>query len=174
MAKSKGKSFSPETNIPDLSRKVLGVTWLRWARSTSYSADRNPILREHWDWKKACISSTKHSLSHLYILACKPKIADVTIDEIKSMIPSTNFTLVRCSLDSLSSVGRAAREIVVQTKRLGFLMCNADILQNAGPPGLSEDGFEVQFRTNHLGHALLIKILLRWFWKPLRPATTLE
>lgn len=37
-------------------------------------------------------------------------------------------------------------------------MCNAGIM--ASPPGLSTDGYEIQFATNHLGHALLIKLLL--------------
>lgn len=30
----------------------------------------------------------------------------------------------------------------------------------AHPPGLSKDGYEIQFATNHLGHAMLIKELL--------------
>lgn len=37
-------------------------------------------------------------------------------------------------------------------------MCNAGIM--ARPPGLTVDGYEIQFGTNHLGHALLIKKLL--------------
>lgn len=37
-------------------------------------------------------------------------------------------------------------------------MCNAGIM--ATPPGLSTDGYEMQFATNHLGHALLTKLLL--------------
>jgi NAD(P)-dependent dehydrogenase (short-subunit alcohol dehydrogenase family) len=37
-------------------------------------------------------------------------------------------------------------------------MCNAGIM--ATPAALSKDGYELQFATNHLGHALLIKLLL--------------
>jgi NAD(P)-dependent dehydrogenase (short-subunit alcohol dehydrogenase family) len=37
-------------------------------------------------------------------------------------------------------------------------MCNAGIM--AHPPGVSKDGYEIQFATNHLGHAMLIKALL--------------
>lgn len=37
-------------------------------------------------------------------------------------------------------------------------MCNAGTV--ACPKGLSNDGYEIQFATNHLGHALLISSLL--------------
>jgi NAD(P)-dependent dehydrogenase (short-subunit alcohol dehydrogenase family) len=37
-------------------------------------------------------------------------------------------------------------------------MCNAGIM--ATPASLSKDGYEIQFATNHLGHALFIKSLL--------------
>lgn len=37
-------------------------------------------------------------------------------------------------------------------------MCNAGIM--ATPDSLSKDGYEIQFATNHMGHALLIKLLL--------------
>jgi NAD(P)-dependent dehydrogenase (short-subunit alcohol dehydrogenase family) len=37
-------------------------------------------------------------------------------------------------------------------------MCNAGIM--GLPPATTKDGYELQFGTNHLGHALLIKLLL--------------
>jgi NAD(P)-dependent dehydrogenase (short-subunit alcohol dehydrogenase family) len=42
--------------------------------------------------------------------------------------------------------------------RLDILMNNAGII--AKPPLLSADGYEIQFATNHLGHAMLTKNLL--------------
>lgn len=46
----------------------------------------------------------------------------------------------------------------VTSPRLDILLCNAGIM--AQPPGLSKDGYEVQFAVNHLGHAMLIQALL--------------
>ncbi|WDK22530.1 short-chain dehydrogenase/reductase family Oxidoreductase [Colletotrichum graminicola] len=42
--------------------------------------------------------------------------------------------------------------------RLDVLINNAGIM--AGPAGLSADGYEIQFATNHLGHAMLVRALL--------------
>jgi len=59
---------------------------------------------------------------------------------------------------SLASVKKATSAIVSNLARLDILMCNAGIM--AVPPGLSKDGFEIQFATNHLAHAMLTSILL--------------
>lgn len=53
---------------------------------------------------------------------------------------------------------QAAESFLAQESRLDILMCNAGIM--ATPPGLTADGYEIQFGTNHLGHALLIRKLL--------------
>lgn len=42
--------------------------------------------------------------------------------------------------------------------RLDRLFLNAGIM--AGPAGVTEQGYELQFGTNHMGHALLTKLLL--------------
>jgi NAD(P)-dependent dehydrogenase (short-subunit alcohol dehydrogenase family) len=55
-------------------------------------------------------------------------------------------------------VKSALNEFLSQSDRLDVLMCNAGIM--ATPASLSRDGYEIQFATNHLGHALLIRSLL--------------
>ena len=73
-------------------------------------------------------------------------------------MPNVPITFIECDLASLASVEKAANKFTSETQRLDVLMCNAGIM--AQPPGLTEDGYELHFGTNHLGHALLIKLLL--------------
>jgi NAD(P)-dependent dehydrogenase (short-subunit alcohol dehydrogenase family) len=47
--------------------------------------------------------------------------------------------------------------------RLDILLNNAGII--AKPPSLSVDGYEIQFATNHLGHAMVTKQLLPYLLK---------
>lgn len=52
----------------------------------------------------------------------------------------------------------AARDFTSKERRLDLLYLNAGIM--ATPAGLTKDGYEIQFGTNHVGHALLTKLLL--------------
>lgn len=61
-------------------------------------------------------------------------------------------------LASLKSVQSAAKQFLESSSRLDILFNNAGIM--AVPAGLTEDGYEIQFGTNHLGHALLNKLLM--------------
>jgi retinol dehydrogenase-12 len=67
-------------------------------------------------------------------------------------------TFLECNLGSFESVQGAAKQVLSSTQRLDILLCNAGILD--APLGLSEDGYEIHFGVNYLGHALLIKLLL--------------
>lgn len=78
--------------------------------------------------------------------------------KVQKSAPSTKLTFIQCDLTSLASVQAAAREFRSKSNRLDVLMCNAGIM--ATPASMSQDGYEIQFATNHLGHALLIKLLL--------------
>ncbi|KAL2801559.1 hypothetical protein BJX63DRAFT_426659 [Aspergillus granulosus] len=61
-------------------------------------------------------------------------------------------------LSSLSSIRAFAEEFKSQSKgKLNIFIANAGVM--ACPEGRTEDGFETQFGTNHLGHFLLFHLL---------------
>ena len=68
------------------------------------------------------------------------------------------MTFVACDLASLDSVKEAAQQIMDTVPRLDVLICNAGIMDV--PAALTKDGYEIQFGTNHMGHALLMRLLL--------------
>jgi NAD(P)-dependent dehydrogenase (short-subunit alcohol dehydrogenase family) len=62
-------------------------------------------------------------------------------------------------LGSLAKVRTFASELVARDLRLRALVCNAGLQVQAGPRP-SADGFETTFAVNHLGHFLLVNLLL--------------
>jgi NAD(P)-dependent dehydrogenase (short-subunit alcohol dehydrogenase family) len=67
--------------------------------------------------------------------------------------------LVRLNLADLGSVHQAAKDIRARTgDRLDVLMNNAGVMMT--PKQRTTDGFELQFGTNHLGHAALTWLLM--------------
>uniref|UniRef100_A0A0W0GB04 Xylanolytic transcriptional activator regulatory domain-containing protein n=1 Tax=Moniliophthora roreri TaxID=221103 RepID=A0A0W0GB04_MONRR len=84
--------------------------------------------------------------------------AKLVIEEVKAGIPDAQITFIECDLASLQSVKKAAHEFLSQSNRLDILICNAGVM--ALPPGLTKDGYELQFGINQLSHSCLIKILL--------------
>jgi len=75
--------------------------------------------------------------------------------------------LLQLDLSYLDSVRVAAKEISRRTSTLNVLICNAGVM--ATPYGTTTDGYETQFRTNHLGHFLLFNLL-----KPLMLASAVS
>lgn len=65
--------------------------------------------------------------------------------------------LFKIDTSSLASVRSAAAEIRGKTNTLNVIINNAAIM--ACPEAKSEDGFELQFATNYLGHFLLYRLL---------------
>lgn len=77
--------------------------------------------------------------------------------------PSNSYTVVKLELGSLESV----RNFVFNLKAfkgpraLDRLVCNAAVYLPADPkPRFTEDGFEMSMGVNHLGHFLLVQLLL--------------
>ncbi len=82
----------------------------------------------------------------------------VIADAIRAAAPNARLDLRELDLASLASVRGCADQMLAEGKSLHLLIANAGIM--ACPQGVTEDGFETQFGTNHLGHFVLVNRLL--------------
>jgi NAD(P)-dependent dehydrogenase (short-subunit alcohol dehydrogenase family) len=93
------------------------------------------------------------------VLACrsveKGKIAK---DDILKENPEGKIDVFELNLMSLASVRSFAQNFKQKYSRLDILINNAGIMTS--PYALTEDGFESQMGTNHLGHFALTGLLL--------------
>jgi retinol dehydrogenase-12 len=78
------------------------------------------------------------------------------VDAIRAATGSDRVELLALDLGSLASVRRAADAFVATGLPLHLLINNAGV---AGQRGITSDGFELHFGTNHLGHFLLTALL---------------
>lgn len=68
------------------------------------------------------------------------------------------MTFLQLDLTSFDSIKQAAEEFAKRSDRLDILVNNAGIM--ATPWDVTKEKYEIQFGTNHMGHALLTKLLL--------------
>ncbi|XP_061602522.1 retinol dehydrogenase 13 [Cololabis saira] len=93
------------------------------------------------------------------ILACRDLTrARIAADEIRQKSGNGNVVVKKLDLASLQSVRDLARDVQETESRLDILINNAGIMMC--PKWETEDGFEMQFGVNHLGHFLLTSCLL--------------
>jgi NAD(P)-dependent dehydrogenase (short-subunit alcohol dehydrogenase family) len=71
---------------------------------------------------------------------------------------SAPIDLVEADLASLKSVRKAADDLLSRGKPFDVIIANAGVM--ACPQGKTQDGFETQFGTNHLGHFVLVNKLV--------------
>ncbi|KAF4975529.1 hypothetical protein FDECE_18565 [Fusarium decemcellulare] len=98
------------------------------------------------------------SPSQIWLAAKNPDNADAAIAEIQQQVPDVDIRIVQMNLASFASIKAAAEVLIAQIERLDILILNAGVM--GLPAQLTEDGYEYQFGINHLGHALLTKLLL--------------
>lgn len=105
------------------------------------------------------IHLAEHNPAHLIFTGRNPESAESTLSRCRAVGPSVPVTFIPCDLADMSSVKSAADTVLnMGLPRIDALVCNAGIM--AKPAGLSVDGYEIHFATNHLGHALLTRKLL--------------
>lgn len=93
------------------------------------------------------------------VMACRnPDKARKAQAEIQATVPHASTELTTLDLASLSSIRACANGFREAHSRLDMLFNNAGVM--AIPRSETEDGFEMQFGTNYLGHFALTGLLL--------------
>ena len=100
----------------------------------------------------------QHNPSKIYCAARNEEKALQTIQELKQQQPDATIEFLKLDLTDLNSVQQAARTFIAKESRLDILLLNAGIMATSS--GQTKEGYEIQFGTNHVGHALLTKLLL--------------
>ena len=128
-----------EADVPEQTGKVFFVT----GANTGIGFETARILAER---------------NARVLLGCRSeREATVAVNEIRLLNPSADVAWVPLDLASLHSISNAA-EIVRCESRLDGLINNAGVMMP--PLSQTEDGFELQFGVNHLGHFALTGLLL--------------
>ncbi|KAH9875147.1 hypothetical protein J1614_004637 [Plenodomus biglobosus] len=137
-----GNSFNPEKDIGSLEGKVILVTGGNTGlgkQTVAYLAAHNP--------------------ARIYLAArTESKARDAIADITKSVPNACEIVHLPLDLTSFSSIAEAASTFKARESRLDLLINNAGIM--ATPYSTTKEGYEIQFGTNHMGHALLTKLLL--------------
>ncbi|KAI5236429.1 oxidoreductase [Aureobasidium subglaciale] len=133
--------FNSLKDIPDLSGKVILIT----GGTSGVGAETIKQL-------------AIHSPSKIFFTGRNANAANSLIESMKLLNPRVQVRFIPCDLSDLSSVRQASNRIAAKAPRIDLFFCNAGIM--ASPAALSKDGYEHQFATNHLGHALLIDLLM--------------
>ena len=123
-----------ETDVPDQTGKTIFVT----GANTGIGFDTARVLAER---------------GARVLLGCRSEEkAEEAISKIQAGASNADVSWVPLDLASLKSIAEAA-EIVNQEPQLDALVNNAGVMV---PPKMqTEDGFELQFGVNHLGHYAL-------------------
>ncbi|KAH8898198.1 NAD(P)-binding protein [Thozetella sp. PMI_491] len=137
-----GVTFNSAKDIPSLRDKVILVT----GGSSGLG-------------KQSILDLARHGPARIFLAARDLDKAAAAIDDIKKAAPdAAPIEPLELDLASLASVKKAAAAFTSRSQRLDILMLNAGIM--SPPHGQTQDGYEIQFGTNHMGHALLAKLLL--------------
>ncbi len=128
-----------ESDVPDQSGKTYIVT----GANTGIGYDAARVLAER---------------GARVLLACRSKDkADTAMADIRQIKPDANVDWLPLDLASLASV-REAAAIASEEAQIDGLINNAGVMV---PPKMNtEDGFELQFGVNHLGHFALTGLLI--------------
>jgi NAD(P)-dependent dehydrogenase (short-subunit alcohol dehydrogenase family) len=96
--------------------------------------------------------------AHVVLAVRNLEKGNLALARIVAAYPSADVTLAQLDLSSLASVRAAAVSLRKAYPRIDLLINNAGVMWT--PKQVTDDGFEMQFGTNHLGHFALTGLLL--------------
>lgn len=131
--------FDTAKDVPDLSGKVILLTGGTGGVG-----------------KQAVLQLAAHNPSQIFFTGRNKSAAESIISSAASS-SSTKLTFLPMELTSLKDIKATADKILASTYRLDVFIANAGMISDAG---VTQDGYEVQFGTNHLGNAALLLHLL--------------
>jgi NAD(P)-dependent dehydrogenase (short-subunit alcohol dehydrogenase family) len=100
-----------------------------------------------------------HNPARIYVASRSQDKAEAAIREIQQGNPQAcSLAFLKLDLASFASIKAAAAEFTQKESRLDILINNAGIMMTL--PGLTEEGYEIQFGTNVMGPALFTQLLL--------------
>lgn len=137
------KRFDPVKDVPSLEGKVIVVT------GGNAGLGKQTI---------AYLSASPSPPSRIYLAARTASKASTAINELHKLAPNAVIEHLALDLTSFASIASAAKTFNAAEKRLDLLINNAGIM--ATPYSLTKEGYEIQFGTNHMGHALFTKLLM--------------
>ena len=134
-------SFDPDKDIPSLADQTILIT------GANAGLGRASLL-----------TLAAHNPSTIYLCSRSLSNGSSTASEILKSVPGANIKVLGLDLSSFESIKKVAAKVTEEAARLDILMLNAGIM--GVPANVTEQGYEVQFGTNYMGHALLTKLLL--------------
>ncbi|KAM0425874.1 hypothetical protein ACHAPT_008812 [Fusarium lateritium] len=133
-------AYDPTRDIPPLDGKVILIT------------GGNIGLG-----KQSALDLSKHNPAEIWLAARNSQKADATIVQLKEQEPHVSVRFLQLDLGSFDCIKNAAHIFTASVSRLDILFLNAGVM--GCPPGQTKEGYETHFGVNHVGHALLLKLL---------------
>ncbi len=108
--------------------------------------------------KETAIDLAKRG-ARVIILCRSMERAEAALKDIKSASGNNNVEVEQLDLSSFKSIRQCAAILQDKLDKIDILINNAGVML-CPKDWKTEDGFEMQFGTNHLGHFLLTELLL--------------
>ncbi len=97
---------------------------------------------------------------HVILTSRNEKLGTQAADQIRQQVPGAEVEVMQLDLASFASIRKFTDAFYARELPLHVLINNAGLMNVDKQAKFTADGFELTFGTNHLGHFLLVHLLL--------------